>query len=130
MTHNNDLTLDCVDQGTIYLSIKYVTLFLANFNPSVILCHTPRDPQKYVTHLGPHIFSRPSTKRPDKSTLYKFSLNYSQRFLSGVFVGGFVWKVLSGVDFFRSPFVRIHLLQKKVKHHFIISSFICMIRNL
>src|SRR6218665_2908537 len=53
-------------------SIKYVTLFLANFDP---LSH-------FVTHLGtpkstshisdpPPIFSRPSTKIPDKSPLYK-----------------------------------------------------------
>src|SRR6218665_2021516 len=58
-------------------SIKYVMLFLANFDPPppVTLCHTSRDPQKYVTHLGPPIFSRPSTKNPDKSPMYKFSLN-------------------------------------------------------
>ena len=31
-------------------TIKYVTLFFANFNPtpSVTLCHTSRDPQKYA----------------------------------------------------------------------------------
>src|SRR6218665_1620125 len=46
--------------------------------PPVTLRHTSRDPQKYVTHLGPPpIFSRPSTKNPDKSPLYKFSLNCS-----------------------------------------------------
>src|SRR6218665_4051358 len=39
--------------GRMGLSIKYVTLFLANFDPPVTLCHTSRDPQKYVTHLGP-----------------------------------------------------------------------------
>src|SRR6218665_1769403 len=40
-------------------SIKYVTLFLANFDPPppVPLCHTSRDcPRKYVTHLGPPRF--------------------------------------------------------------------------
>src|SRR6218665_1198767 len=39
-------------------SIKYVMLFLANFDPPppVTLCHTSRDPQKYVTHLGPPRF--------------------------------------------------------------------------
>src|SRR6218665_2059887 len=42
-------------------------------------------PRKYITHLGPPIFSRPSTKSPDKSPLYKFSLNYSWGFLSGNF---------------------------------------------
>src|SRR6218665_1642391 len=73
-------------------SIKYVTLFLANFEPPlpVTLCHTSRDcPRKYVTHLGPPpIFSRPSTKFPDKSRLYKFYLNCSRRILSGGFCPG------------------------------------------
>src|SRR6218665_1916075 len=43
-------------------SIKYVTLFLANFYPPppVTLCHTFRDPQNNVTHLEPpRSFSRP-----------------------------------------------------------------------
>ena len=69
-------------------SIKYVTLFLANFDP--LLCHTlshiPGLPQKYVTHLGPPpIISRPSTRNPDKSPLYKFSLNCSRWYISGGF---------------------------------------------
>src|SRR6218665_2373943 len=84
-------------------SIKYVTLFLVNFNPppSVTLCHTSRDPPKYVTHLGPTpIFSRPSTKISDKSSLYKFSLSCSR----GVCPGVFSWGLLSGVVFVRSPF--------------------------
>src|SRR6218665_1894201 len=78
-------------------SIKYVTLFLANFDPALLpvtLCHTSRDPQKYVIHIGPQISSRPSTKNPDKSPLYRFSLNCLRRFLSGGFVfclEGFVW---------------------------------------
>src|SRR6218665_1622586 len=79
-------------------SIKYVTLFLANFYPlfPVTLCHTSRTPT---------IFSMPSTKNQDKSPLYKFSLNCSRGFLSGSFVrGSFVWKVLSGVAFVRLPF--------------------------
>src|SRR6218665_3836781 len=77
-------------------SIKYVTLFLANFDPP---CHTfvahPGTPQKYVTHLGPPpIFTRPSTKNPDKSPLYKFSLNYSSM---GAFVRGLLSRgLLSG----------------------------------
>src|SRR6218665_1855545 len=92
--------------GRMGLSIKYVTLFLANFDPPVTLCHTSRDPQKYVTHLGPpSIFSRPSTKIPEKSPLYKFYLNCSRRFLSGWFLSV-------------PPSVTIHLLQQKVKHHF------------
>src|SRR6218665_3515068 len=37
--------------------VQYVTLFLANFDPSpVTLCHTSQDPPKYVTHLGPPRF--------------------------------------------------------------------------
>src|SRR6218665_3512316 len=84
-------------------SIKYVTLFLAIFNPPppVTLCHTSRDPP---------IFSRPSTKILDKSPLYKFYLNCSRRFLSEGFCSG--W-------FLSNPSsVAIHLLQQKVKHHF------------
>src|SRR6218665_2618799 len=65
------------------------------------------------------IFSRPSTKHQYKNPLSKFSLNCSRGFLSRVLArGSFVWKVLSGVIFVRSPSVRIHLLQQKAKHHF------------
>src|SRR6218665_3048443 len=53
-------------------SIKYVTLFLANFDPlplSHFVTH-PGTPRKYVIHLGPPPISRrPSTKNPDKSPL-------------------------------------------------------------
>src|SRR6218665_2269021 len=65
-------------------SIKYVTPFLANFDPlplSHFVTHLGT-PKKYVTHLGPPIFSRPSTKILDKNPLYKFYLNCSRRFLS------------------------------------------------
>src|SRR6218665_3051809 len=72
-------------------SIKYVTLFLADFDPPspVTLCHTAQDPQKYVTHLGPpRCFSRPSTKIRTKAPCTN-SLNCSWGFvqegLSGVF---------------------------------------------
>src|SRR6218665_719687 len=102
--------------------IKYFTLFLANFYPlplSHFVTH-PGTPRKYVTHLGPPIFRRPSTKNPDKSPLYKFCLNCSRGFCRGFCQrpGSFVWKVLSGVVYVRSRFVRIHLLHQKVKHHF------------
>src|SRR6218665_4096627 len=96
-------------------------LFLANFDPPSpchTLSHIPRPP-KIVRHTSwtpSPIFSRPSTKSPDKSPLYKFSLNCSRGFVRGFL--SFVWKVLSGVVFVRSPSVRIHLLQQKVKHHF------------
>ena len=72
-------------------SIKYVTLFLANFDP--LPCNTfshIRDPPESTPHISdprtPPIFSRPSTEIPDKSPLYKFYLNCSRRFLSGGFV--------------------------------------------
>src|SRR6218665_388953 len=42
-------------------AIKYVTLFLANFDspPPITLCHTSPAPQKYVTHLvDPQIFNK------------------------------------------------------------------------
>ena len=89
-------------------SIKYVTLFLANFYP-LPLSHfvtNPGTPPESTSHISdPPIFSRPSTKTPDKSPLYKFSLNCSRGFLSGGSVrGSFVWKVLSGLIFVRSPF--------------------------
>src|SRR6218665_904491 len=69
-------------------SIKYITLFLANFDHPY-LCHTSRDTlPESTSHISdpPPLFSRPSTKIPDKSPLYKFSLNCSRRFLSGGFV--------------------------------------------
>src|SRR6218665_3746305 len=76
-------------QLTIGASIKYVTLFLANFDPlsPVTLCHTSRDPPK-VRHTSrdPPIYSRPSTKILDKSPLYKFYFSCSRRILSGDFV--------------------------------------------
>src|SRR6218665_2974349 len=52
--------------------------------PPVTLCHTSRDPPK-VRHTSrtPPIFSRPSTKIPDKSPLYKLYLNCSRRFCPG-----------------------------------------------
>src|SRR6218665_525530 len=90
-------------------SLKYVTLFLANFYPPspVTLCHTSRDPQS-TSHISdplPRFFSRPSTKNPDKSPLYKFSLNCLRGFCPGGFVrGSLVWKVLSGVVFVHSFF--------------------------
>src|SRR6218665_2657689 len=93
-------------------SIKYITLFLANFAPSS--CHTlsliPGPPESTSHISDPPIFSRPSTKIPDKSPLYKFYLNCSRRFLSGGFYPGWFLSV--------PPSVTIHLLQQKVKHRF------------
>src|SRR6218665_420546 len=79
----------------------------------------------FVTHPGTHpkvrhtsrppIFIRPSTKNPDKSHLYKFSLNCSRGFLSGGLLSG---RFCPGWFLSITPSVRIHLLQQKVKHHF------------
>src|SRR6218665_768882 len=102
-------------------SIKYVTLFLANFNPlplSHFVTH-PGTPQKSTPHISdPPTFSRHSKKNRTKAPCTN-SLNCSRGFLFGGFVrGSFVWKVLSGVVFICSPSVRVHLLRQKVKHHF------------
>src|SRR6218665_935897 len=104
-------------------SIKYVTLFLANFDP-LLLSHFvthPESPQKYVTHLRPPppIFSRPSTKKTRTKAPCTNSLSIVQGFVRGVLSGG----LLSGrfcPGWFLSvpPCVRIHMLQQKVKHHF------------
>jgi len=62
---------------------------------------------KSTSHISdpPRFFSRPSTKNPDKSPLYKFSLNCSLGFCPGGFVRGpLAWKVLSGVVFVHSFF--------------------------
>src|SRR6218665_1743237 len=87
-------------------SIKYVMLFLANFDPlplSHFVTH-PGTPQKYVTHLGPPpIFSRPSTKKPrQKPPVQILSQLFAGIFFGGFDRGSFVWKVLSGVVFIRS----------------------------
>ena len=69
-------------------SIKYVMLFLVNFDPHP--CHTLSQilgPPKFTSHISyppPLISSRPSTKIPDKSPLYKFSLNCSRGLCSGL----------------------------------------------
>src|SRR6218665_590296 len=82
------------------LSIKYVTLFLASFDPPP-LSHffTHPGPPKSTSHISDPlpIFSSCSTKIPDKSPLYKFHLNCSRRFLSGVFCPGWFLSVLPSV---------------------------------
>src|SRR6218665_1262751 len=94
-------------------SIKYVTLFLANFDP--LPCHTlshiPGAPPKvrHTSRTSP-IFSRPITKSPGQKSPVQI--------LSQLFAEVFVRMILSGLVFVRSPSVTIHLLQQKVKHHF------------
>src|SRR6218665_3835178 len=102
-------------------SIKYVTLFLANFDPPlpVTLCHTSLDPPK-VRHTSrtPQflvgLVQKTRTKAPCTN-----SFNCSRGFLSGCFVReSLVWKILSGWFLSVPPSVRIYLLQQKVKHRF------------
>src|SRR6218665_488764 len=84
-------------------SIKYVTLFLANFDPPIHLPHfvTHPGPPKSRSHISnPLIFCRPSTKEPGQRPPVQI---LSQLF-TGVFcLGSFVWKVLSGVVLIRFP---------------------------
>src|SRR6218665_3009551 len=83
-----------VEEMFVGPSIKYVTLFLVNFDRPLPLSHFvtyPETPlQKYVTHLGPPAsrFFVSSTKNLDKIPLYKFSLNCSRGLLSGGFCPG------------------------------------------
>src|SRR6218665_2749666 len=71
----------------------HVTLFSANCDPLFpfhALSHIP-GPPKYVTHLGPPIFSRPSTKIPDKSPCTNSLSIVRGGFVRGVFcLEGFV----------------------------------------
>src|SRR6218665_179561 len=79
-------------------------IFLANFDPPfpVTFCHTSLDPPESTSHISdpPTIFSRPSTKKP----LVRILPQLFEGVLSGGFVrGSFVWKILSGMVFVRSP---------------------------
>src|SRR6218665_480277 len=76
-------------------SKKYITLFQTNFDsPSyVTLCHTSRDLLKYVTHLGPPIFSITCIH----TCLYRGFVLVRGGFCSGFVWGFFVLKVLSGL---------------------------------
>src|SRR6218665_608509 len=73
-------------------SIKYVTLFLANFHPlpPVTLCHTSRHPPKVRHTSRTPIFSRSSTKNPDKRPCTNSLSIVCGVFCPGCFVrGGF-----------------------------------------
>src|SRR6218665_1010481 len=91
-------------------SIKYVTLFLANFDP--LPCHT-------LSHISDSpIFSRPSTKTQIKAhCINSLSIAHGD-FCPGGFVtfvrGSFVWKVLSGVVFVHCPFCQNTLYNRKL----------------
>src|SRR6218665_3873486 len=104
-------------------SIKYVTLVLANFDPSSLsnfVTHPGTSPKvRHTSRISP-IFSRPSTK-----TLTTAPCTNSLSIDRGGFCPGFlsfVWKVLSV-----PPSVRMHVLQQKHKASLEISCFICMI---
>src|SRR6218665_368658 len=102
-------------QGTVH-KVRHV--IFGQFLPPLSLCHTLSHipgPQK-VRHTSqiPPTFSRPSTKNPDKSPLFKFSFNCSRGLLSGGSLPGFC----PGWCLSILPSVRIHLLQQKVKNHF------------
>src|SRR6218665_1877826 len=76
-------------------SIKYVTLFLANFEPLPYhtLSHIP-GPPKYTPHISepPPIFSRPSTKPGQKPPVQILS-----QLFAGVLSGGLLSEgLLSG----------------------------------
>src|SRR6218665_2448435 len=80
----------------------------------------PGTPLESTSHISdPPIFSRPSTKIPGRKPPVQILSQLFVGFLFGGFVrGSFIWKVSSRVVFYPFPFVRIHLLRQKVKHHF------------
>src|SRR6218665_647734 len=88
--------------------IKYVTLFLANFDPPPCqtLSHIPGPPKVRHTSRTPHRFlvglvQKLWTKAPCTNSLSIVR----EGFCPGASVrGSFVWKVLSGVVFVRTPF--------------------------
>src|SRR6218665_4211787 len=93
-------------------SIKYVTLFLAKFDPPspVTLCHTSRNPpKKYATHLGSPIFSRPSTKKPRQN-----ACTNSLSIVRGGFCPGVLSEVFSLEGFVRGGFCSFPLLSEYI----------------
>src|SRR6218665_1504897 len=103
-------------------SIKYDTLFLANFNPSPFchtLSHIPGPPKVLHTSRTPD-FSRSSTKYPDKAPCTNSLSIVRGGFIRGALLGGLILSGRFCPGWFLSvpPSVRIHLLQHKVKHHF------------
>src|SRR6218665_2315213 len=91
---------------------RYFWLIFTPPPPCHTLSHIPGPPPESTSHISDPlpIFSRPSTKIPDKNPWYKFYLNCSRRFLSGGFVR---------VGFCPFPLLSQYvLLLQKVKHHF------------
>src|SRR6218665_71105 len=93
-------------------SIKYVTLFWTNFDPlplSHFVTHIGT-PLKYVTHLGPPIFSSTCI------CLYRGFVLVRGGFLPGDFVRGFLSGRFCTGWFLSVPTsVRMHPLQQKAK---------------
>src|SRR6218665_3726494 len=90
-------------------SIKYVTPFLANFDPPppVTLRHTSmQGTPKSTSHISdpPFLVGLVQKIRTKPPCTNSFSI-VRKGFCPGVSVrGSFVWKVLSGVVFVRTPF--------------------------
>src|SRR6218665_2543616 len=92
-------------------SIKYVTLFLANFvtpSPCHTLSHIPGPPQS-TSHISDPPFlvglvQKIRTKANCTNSLSIVREGFCPGLCPGAFVrGSFVWKVLSGVAFVRTP---------------------------
>ena len=112
--NSSDLSVVCllgkytkIHRPTDYIlrgpSIKYVTL-LANFDPlplSHFVTHPGNRPESTSHISDPPHFQQAQYKIPDKSPLYKFSLNCSRGFLSGGFCPG---GLLCGECFVRGGF--------------------------
>src|SRR6218665_1043271 len=92
-------------------SIKYVTLFFGQFLPPP-LCHTLSHIPKvrHTSRTPSSIFSTPSTKKPDKSPLYKFSLNCSR----GLFSEGLCQRVFCLEGFVRGGLCPFPLLSEYI----------------
>src|SRR6218665_2794497 len=108
-------------------SIKYVTVILANFDPSPLShCVThPGNPPGLHAESTSHIsdptpiFSRSSTKISEKAPVQILSQLFAEVFvreaLSGCLLSG---RFCTGWFLYVPPSVTIHLLQQKVKYHF------------
>src|SRR6218665_3791479 len=105
-------------------SIKYVTLFLANFDPPLpchTLSHIPGPPKvRHTSRSLPPIFSRSSTKKPgQKPPVQILSQLFTGVFVREVFSGGLLsGRFCPGWLLSVPPSVRIHMLQQRFKHHF------------
>src|SRR6218665_3291956 len=94
-------------------SIKYVTLFLANFDPPPpchTLSHIPGPPSESTSHISAprflaHLVQKSRTKVPCTNSI-------------SIVCGGFCPGFCPGWFLSVPPSVTIHLLHQKVKHPF------------